>query len=526
MAAQVAALAVLEVELNESMNIVDALVCIPTEAACSILSLISKSGHLTVDLVKNLIRCDTSKLDLSGATAPSLIRRGFDDAGDDDCGTGGSGSGVHPFGSIASLPPMAIMLGPALTSLREVNLSDASMELLSDFDVRSLAEGCQRLETLALRGLQRLTDETISAALNANAATLRRLDVSNCSGLSDAAFAPLSEASCRLVELRVGCVLGFTEQALVEALGSGTSAATLRTLDIKSTGVCDFAAKPSLFPSLTSLNAKGLSSLTGPAWRSLLGPSETAAARFQVLKLGECEVTTDVIRRLLPTAGDSTLRDLDLSWVESCSGSAAVSLACAAGPSLLSLKLRCVALDDGDDDGGGDYGGENSGSDGGEATGGLNLSGGESRSSGMVGIPALVSLGHRCSSLTSLNLSRCGDRVAACEALAALASGCPELRDLDVGWTGADDGGVRSILAACGRLERLGLQGCKRLTAAVVDAMAAHPGLLWCDLSWVNAMDTSIVKALVTRNRRLLVVDYYGEDISGAESRLVPEAMG
>ena len=40
------------------------------------------------------------------------------------------------------------------------------------------------------------------------------------------------------------------------------------------------------------------------------------------------------------------------------------------------------------------------------------------------------------------------------------------------------------------------------------------------DLSWVNAMETSVVEDLVRANPKLCIVDYYGEHVKGGESHM------
>ena len=110
-------------------------------------------------------------------------------------------------------------------------------------------------------------------------------------------------------------------------------------------------------------------------------------------------------------------------------------------------------------------------------------------------------------------LSRCpgiGD-----ETLRTLAAESPRLERLEVDWSAASDGGVRSVLEAC-PLQCLNVAGCKALTDAVVDLAAASPTLTYLDLTFCDCADVS--EALSRRlPDRVLVVDYYNEQYRAGE---------
>ena len=92
-------------------------------------------------------------------------------------------------------------------------------------------------------------------------------------------------------------------------------------------------------------------------------------------------------------------------------------------------------------------------------------------------------------------MSRCGDGIGSTTSLQALALGCQDLIELDLGWTGVEDQGVSVLLQSCKLLARLCLQGCKQLTVSTAEVLGSSYGnqLAWVDLSWVNAMDAQVI---------------------------------
>jgi len=80
---------------------------------------------------------------------------------------------------------------------------------------------------------------------------------------------------------------------------------------------------------------------------------------------------------------------------------------------------------------------------------------------------------------------------------------------------GVSDVGLVAVLKACGSIERLDVQGCKRITEQVGCYVpeVAPPSLSWLDLSWVNSVSPQVVAKVLTEhaNASLEVVDYYGD---------------
>ena len=563
---KIAGLAAMEVEVGHPFTgVLDSLEWLAVDDASTILSLLVQSGHATTKALQKLLRDSYWGLDMSDAVPLRFSNE------------------TQPGSELLGPPHVDVVkiMRPCLGSLRELALPNVSSEFLSDQEIRELLVSCGRLEVLNLRGLVRLSDDTVSACLSCNP-SLSRLDLAFCSGLSDDAFVRLAEpASPKLSELNVNCIDGLTSDAL-GYLDAGPCRESLEYLSIKGcTGITNIPqGSTPLFPNLQRLNAKGLSNLSLEDWHRLVD-SPTSATRLRVLKLGECVLGASLAMALLPSAakeaamssyrpapsgsaqlngeearennlaasaaieailgyGSSdtfgSMEHLDLSWCDGLSGKWAVALACASGPVLQTLKLRCLSLEN-DDDEGDDL----------------------VYPSSSVSMHPLVLIGQVCDVLTKLSVSRCGDRVACTEALQGLAFGrcSATLKDLDLSWTGACDLGVTSILDNCSALQMLTLQGCKLVTAGIgkhipkisigqqhnsfhlfffflfsffffffffllliVAPLSSARELRWVDLSWVNAMETSVVEDLVRANPKLCIVDYYGEHVKGGESHM------
>lgn len=132
---------------------------------------------------------------------------------------------------------------------------------------------------------------------------------------------------------------------------------------------------------------------------------------------------------------------------------------------------------------------------------------------------ALQRLALACPSLMKLNLKQCGDTYASRASLEALADHCPLLRDVNLSWSNACDGGVGALAKKCASLELLDLVGCKALTPGLRPHLLQSTSLSWVDLSWVDGITDRIAGAMVgprpQGNPRLCVVDYYGEFVRG-----------
>jgi hypothetical protein len=165
-----------------------------------VLSLLVRSGYSTRRSTEKLMRPDFVGLDFSHGAPPRY---------------------PHRRGDIVE------QLKPSMAQLRQLDLTCASAELVDDAVVRIMVSGCQRLETLRLRGLPFITDETVAAGIAANVATLTWLDLSNCHGLSDECLQALSwptGPSLRLLQL--GNSRGFTSASMA-LLCAGASVSTL-----------------------------------------------------------------------------------------------------------------------------------------------------------------------------------------------------------------------------------------------------------------------------------------------------------
>jgi hypothetical protein len=97
--------------------------------------------------------------------------------------------------------------------------------------------------------------------------------------------------------------------------------------------------------------------------------------------------------------------------------------------------------------------------------------------------------------------------------LSVLASGCPNLRFVNVSWNEAvTSAGLQALLHGCDQLDCLIVEGVKRLTDdGLLSALSAgtHDSLRRLDLSWVNTCDTALVLAIQAAHPYLEVVDYY-----------------
>ena len=295
---------------------------------------------------------------------------------------------------------------------------------------------------------------------------LTYLDLSRNDSLSDVGIVALASTCTQLVGLKITYVDGITETGLHRLLETCTN---LETLNIKGGSGISSVCRPA--PSLTSLNAKSLSSIKSHDWQTLLRPRFD---KFKSLKMGETAFSLPQFEPFYTTVSVCALQELDISW--NAGTTEALVALLERSPYLTKMKARaCEYVND----------------------------------------AVVVALAGNCPRLEHLNIAR------GCEItdgpLSELAKVCVELKDVDISWSKATNISIGELLLNCTRLKRFSMAGCKQNVLDLRDHILALNGLIWLNLSWVNSCSAKFAQDLVNVKTNLCVSDYYGEEIRGID---------
>ena len=218
-------------------------------------------------------------------------------------------------------------------------------------------------------------------------------------------------------------------------------------------------------PKLRSLRIDGCHAVSG---RDVLTMCEVRPTLAD-LHLAELDTVTDPIVGLI-AAQVSSLRSLDLSWCNRITDEGLALLAPrAAGLERLILRKLDISS---------------------------------------TGVDALA---RHCTSLRTVDLSHC-DNVDNASLLRLVAASGATLRKLKVAWLmSIDDATVQQIWTLCPQLEKIDLEGCKRLTS---DLLPPPASLQLLSLVSVDSVSDGDLEALVRKRPGLRVVGYYGAAIT------------
>lgn len=135
----------------------------------------------------------------------------------------------------------------------------------------------------------------------------------------------------------------------------------------------------------------------------------------------------------------------------------------------------------------------------------------------------IFSIALNCRRLQELHIARCHEIDDT--AIVQVARCCHHIRFLDISWSLVTDGAVSDVIRYCEKLEILYLQGCKHLTANIINVLLLETkesdnrhhlesiasNLRLIDLSWVNMFSKELAVSLSTHRSEMYVVDYYND---------------